>query len=41
MAVGNDLGDDGGSRWWTTAGDEVGDNMGADVGNEDGLVDGG
>ncbi len=27
MVVGNDLGNNGRSQWWTTAGDKVGDNV--------------
>jgi hypothetical protein len=33
VAVSNDLGDNGGSRQWTTAGNNVGDDAGNDVGD--------
>ncbi len=41
VVVGDDLGDNGGSRWWMTAGDKVGDNMGDDISDKDGRIDGG
>ncbi len=35
VAVSDDLGNDGGSRRWTTVGKDMGDDVGNDVGNGD------
>ncbi len=35
VAVSNDLGNNGGSRWQTTTGNNVGDDVSNDVGNGD------